>query len=53
MKTLHFARRYVLAEMLVLLALLAAPARADQEGDFIFDSDGATARLTRYVDPHP
>src|SRR5258706_131828 len=51
MKTLRFVRRYVLAEMLVLLALLATPARADQEGDFIFDRNGANATLTGYVGP--
>src|SRR5262245_10662481 len=51
MKTLRFARRSVLAEMLVLLALLATPVRAAQEGDFIFSRNGATARLRGYVGP--
>src|SRR5262245_35010756 len=51
MKTLRFARRCCLAEMLVLLCLFATPARADQEGDFIFDRNGATAVLTGYVGP--
>src|SRR5262245_33732474 len=51
MKTLRFARRCCLTEMLVLLALVATPARADQEGDYIFDRNGATAVLTGYVGP--
>src|SRR5262245_16424062 len=51
MRTLRFARRYVLAEMLVLLALFATPARADQEGDFIFNRNGETAWLWGYVGP--
>ena len=51
MKTLRFARQCCLAKMLVLLALLASPARAAQEGDFIFARNVATARLTGYVGP--
>jgi BspA type Leucine rich repeat region (6 copies) len=51
MKTLRFARRFGLAPMLLLLALFATPARAAQEGDFIFNNNGTIAVLTGYVGP--
>ena len=51
MKTLRFVKRCCLIEVLVLLALFATPAPADQDGDFIFDRNGATAVLTGYVGP--